>query len=90
MSLHTGCAADDQDSAIQYGENTLHLCGKVHMTGGIQQGHFAGITQGKDGLLGKDGDAALPFQRIRVQKGVLVIDAAQMADAAGQIEHGFG
>ena len=40
-------------------------------------------------LFGKDSDAASPFQSIGIQKGILMIHSAQLADAAGQIQNTF-
>ena len=58
------------------------------MAGGVQQGEV-GIPCAQQSLFGEDGDAAGLFQRVGVQKGVLVIHAAQLADRAGTVEHGF-
>ena len=49
-----------------------------------------GGTTVKMGLFGEDGDSAGLFQRVGVQKGVLVVHAAQLSDGTGAVEHGFG
>ena len=58
------------------------------MAGGIQQCDIR-IARRQQGLLGKDGDAARFFKRVGIQKGILVIHAAQLADRAGAVEQGF-
>ena len=47
------------------------------------------LIQLQHGLFGKDGDATRFFQRVGVQKGVLVIHPAQAAGHTGAVEHGF-
>ena len=89
VALDAVRAADDQHRVIQHLKGPLRLGGKVHMARGVQKGQV-GVPGRQQGLFGKDGDAALFFQRVRVQKGVLVIDPPQLPDGSGAVEHGFG
>ena len=58
------------------------------MAGSVQQGDIRAACR-QQCLLGKNSDPTGFFQRVCVQKGVLVIHAAQLADRAGTVEHGF-
>ena len=89
VALDAVGAADDQHCIIEHLQGALGLGGKVHMAGGIQQGEV-GVSCRQQGLFGKDGDAARLFQRVGVEKGVLVVHAAQFPDGTGAVEHGFG
>ena len=82
-------AADDQDGAVYHLQGPLHLRGEVHVARRVQQRSLR-LPKGEDRLLGEDGDAPLPLQRLRVQEGVLVVHPAQGADGAGLIEQGLG
>ena len=88
VALHTVGAAYHQHSIVQHLQGALCLGGKIHMAGGVQQCDIR-IARRQQGLLGKDGDAARFFKRVGIQKGILVIHAAQLADRAGAVEHGF-
>ena len=88
MALHAIGAADHQHRVIQHLQGALRLGGKIHMARCVQQGDV-GIARCEQGLFGKDGDATLFFQRVGVQKGVLVIHPAQAAGHTGAVEHGF-
>ena len=89
VALDAVGAADDQHCIIEHLQGALGLGGKVHMAGGIQQGEV-GVSCRQQGLFGKDGDAARLFQRVGVEKGVLMVHAAQLPDGTGAVEHGFG
>ena len=89
MTLHAVGAADHQNGIIQHLKGTLHFCRKVHMSGRIHQCDLQ-FGQRQDGLLGKDGDTAFPFQLIVVEKGILVVNTAQFIDAAAEIQHTLG
>ena len=89
VALDAVGAADDQHRVIEHLERPLGLGGKIHMAGGVQQGEV-GVPCAQQGLFGEDGDAAGLFQRVGVQKGVLVVHAAQLSDGTGAVEHGFG
>ena len=88
MALHAIGAADHQHRVIQHLQGALRLGGKIHMARCVQQGDV-GIARCEQGLFGKNGDATRFFQRVGVQKGVLVIHPAQAAGHTGAVEHGF-
>ena len=58
------------------------------MAGSVQQGDIRAACR-QQCLLGKNSDPTGFFQRVCVQKGILVIYAPQFADRAGTVEHGF-
>ena len=89
MRLHAVRAADDEHGVVEHLQGALGFGGKIDMAGRVQQGDRS-VRQGKDGLLGKDGDAALPFEREGIEKGVAVIDAAQLFYRAGLVQHRLG
>ena len=64
------------------------------MAGGVQQGQrglaaSVGGGQRQHRLLGKNRDAPRPLLTVSVQKGVAVVDAAQLAQHAGAVEQPF-
>ena len=89
MALHAVGAADNQHRIIQHLQCPLGLRGKIHMARGVQQGKI-GIARREEGLLGENGNAARLFQRVGVQKGILMVHATQLADGAGAVEQGLG
>ena len=82
-------AADDQHGAVQHPESPLRLGGEVHMAGGVQQRHLR-IAQRQQRLLGEDGDAPLPLDGIRIQKGVPVVHPPQLPQRAAAVEQCLG
>ena len=54
------------------------------MAGGVEQREL-GCSGGEHGLLGKNGDAALTLERVGIEKGVAVVDAAELSQRAGSI-----
>ena len=86
VGLHAVGAADDQHGAVQHRHDALGLGGKVHMAGGIHQSDGA-VLRFQQRLLGKNGDAPCAFQRVGIQKRVLMIDPPQGAPRPGFIEH---
>ena len=88
VALHAIGAADHQHGIIQNLQSALGLGGKIHMAGSVQQGDIRAACR-QQCLLGKNSDPTGFFQRVCVQKGVLVIHAPQFADRAGTVEHGF-
>ena len=84
MALHAVAAADDEHRVIEDGERAFHLGRKVDMAGGIEQREL-GCSGGEHGLLGKNGDAALTLERVGIEKGVAVVDAAELSQRAGSI-----
>ena len=89
MALHAARAADDQNGIIQHLKRPLHLRRKIHMPRRVEQRHRA-LRQRQHRLLGKDRNAALALQRVRIQKGVAVVNAAEAADGTAAIKHRLG
>ena len=89
MGLDAVGAADDQHGAVQHPEGPLRLGGEVHMAGGVQQRHFR-VSYGQQRLLGEDGDAPLPLDGIRIQKGVPVVHPAQLPQCPAAVEQRLG
>ena len=58
------------------------------MAGSVQQGDIRAACR-QQCLLGKNSDPTGFFQRVCVQKGVLVIHPAQAAGHTGAVEHDF-
>ena len=86
VSLYAVRAADDQDSIIENLQSSLHLRGKIHMSGCVQQRHLF-VLQRKTRLLGKNRDSSRPLHLIRIQKGVSVIHPPHFPNASGQIQN---
>ena len=86
MALYAVGPADNQNGAVQHLERALHLAGKIHVARGVQQRHLH-RGQGKDRLLGEDGDAPLPLQGVGIQEGVLMVHPAQLTQGAAEVEH---
>ena len=55
------------------------------MTGRVEQ-IIPRVVAREHRLLGKNGDAAVTFERIGIQKGIAVIDSAELLQVAGAIE----
>ena len=85
MALHPVGAADDQDTIIQHREGALHLGGKIHMAGGIQQADLQ-LFIPQNGHLGKDGNAPGTFQLVGIQQGIPVIHPPQAAQFPKPVE----
>ena len=82
VALHAVGGADHQHRVVQHLQGALGLGGEIHMAGGVQQSDVRAARR-QQRLLGKNGDAARLFQRVGIQKGVLVVHAAQLADGTG-------
>ena len=89
MGLDAVRAVDDQNGVIQHPKSTLHLCGEVHMTWGVQKGYLP-VSQVKLGLAGEDSDAPGPLQAVSIQMSVSVIHTADPANGTALIEDGLG
>ena len=81
MILNAVGCADDKDRIVEKGKRALRFCGKIHVSGGIQEDEITAFAR-KARLLGKDGDAALTLHRVGVKIGVSVVDTAHFADLA--------
>ena len=71
---------------IAFQHDALCFGGKVYMAGGVHQRDGA-VLRFQQRLLGKNGDAPCAFQRVGIQKRVLMIDPPQGAPRPGFIEH---
>ena len=90
MGLDPVGAADHQHGAVQYLQRPLHFGGEIHVARGVQQGDLpvrpgSAVRQRKHRLFGKNGDAPLPLQVLRIQEGVPVVHPAQGTDGARPI-----
>ena len=81
MSLHSVHSVNDKDCVIQHLQGALHFRREIHVSRGIQK-RYLGVSQGEDGLFGKDGDAAAALQFIGVQVCVLVVYTAGLSNPA--------
>ena len=88
VALDAVGAGDHQHGAVQHLKGPLHLGGKIHMAGGVQQRH-PGISQFQHRLLGENGDAPLALHGVGIQKSVLMVHPAQAADGPGAVQQGF-
>ena len=89
MRLDAVRAADDQDRIVQHLKRALHFRREVHMAGRIQQCDRC-IRQRQLCLFGKNRDAALPFERESIQKGIPMIHAAELFQSARLIQQRLG
>ena len=88
VRLHAVAAADDEHRVVQDLQRPLRLGGEVHMSRGVQQRKRpAGQLHLR--LLGEDRDAPGPFQTVRIQKAVPVIDAPQPLQLSRKVQHGL-
>ena len=88
VGLDPVSAADDPYCAIQDGKGPFGFRSQIRMARGIHQGDLQSVRF-QNGLLGKNGDAPLPFQIMGVQKGIPVIHPTQGAFGTGAIQQGF-
>ena len=88
MALDSVRAGDNEDGIIEHGERTFGFGGKVDVPRSVEQGNGK-VGCGEDRRLGEDGDASLPFHGIRIKEGVTMVDTAEFAHLAGDIEQRF-
>ena len=89
MGLDPVGPADDQHRTVEHAEGALGLCGEVDVARRVEQAEKA-VSQWHDGLLGEDGDAALPLETVGVKKAVAVVDSAEGFQFSGEKEHRLG
>ena len=89
MALDPVRRADDEDGHVHHPDGPLRFAGKVRVAGRIQEGEIE-VPVGKNGLLGKDGDAPFLFLGVGIQPGVPVVHPPLAAQGAGDKEQGFG
>ena len=74
MALHAFGAGHDEHRIIQHRQCALHLRRKIDVPGCIDKEIFI-FPMMEYRLVGKDRNAALFLQRVRIQKRILMIDA---------------
>ena len=89
MGLHAVKTADDEHRAVEHAERPLRFRGKVHMPRRVHQRDGV-LWQFDNGLLGEDRNAPLTLQAVGVEKAVAVIDAPQLPQPSGEVEHRLG
>ena len=89
MALDALRRADHQHGRVHDSQRPFRLSRKIRMPGGVDQGQLR-FLPGQPGFLGKDGDAALLFHAVRIQKHISVIHPALPAQRSGEKKHGFG
>ena len=89
MGLDAVGATDDQDGPVQHLEGPLRLCGKIHVSRGVQQGDLR-VPHRQQRLLGENGDAPLPLHGVRIQKGISMVHTPQLAQLSRPVEQGLG
>ena len=88
MRLHAVRPADHQHRAVQHLQRALHLCGKIHMPGRVQQ-RDRRTWQHQFRLFGKNRNPPFAFKRERIQKGIPVIHTAKPFQSACLIKQRF-
>ena len=86
---HSVRSTDHQNRFVQNLQSPLHLRRKIPVPRRVHQGKGKASCL-KLRLFGKNGNAALSFQGIRIQKGVPMIHAAFFPDGPGQIQQTLG
>ena len=77
VALHAVRTADDKYRVVEHLQGALGLGGEVHVPRGVEQGEF-GVFESEHRLLGENGDPALALQAEVVEKGVFVVDSAEL------------
>ena len=88
VALHAVRAADDEHGVVEHLQRALHLARKVDVAGRVQQRKLD-IAERQHGLLRKDRDAALALLHVGIEKGVLVVDAAELPQLPARVQHGL-
>ena len=88
MPLNAICTADQQNRIIQHLQRTLHLCGKIHMTGSVKKCDLR-ISQREKRLLGKDRDSSASFQFVGIKKCITMIHSSHFSDCSTGIQYTF-
>ena len=84
--LHRG---DHHHGQIQGGQGALHLSGKIHVAGGVDEVHRHALPVSGGGG-GTDGDAPLPLHREAVRSRRALIHGAGTAHCPHVVEHLLG
>ena len=88
MYLDPFAAADYKNGTVKNLKGPLHLSREIHMPRCIQQRNLH-ISICENSLLRKYGNTPGTFQRVGIQKRILMVHPAQPSDTAGQIQHAF-
>ncbi len=80
---------DEQEDAVGHAQDAFDFAAEIGVAGGVDQVDLGGLAVGAgviDGhVLGEDGDAALAFQGIGIQQGILLdLAVAEIAALAQQ------
>ena len=84
VALHAVAAADDEHCVVEHRQRALHLGGEIDVARRVKQRELL-IARKQHCLLGKDRDAALALERVGVEEGVAVVDAAELPQCAGGV-----
>ena len=84
MALYAVAAADDEHCVVEHRQRALHLGGEIDVARRVKQRELL-IARKQHCLLGKDRDAALALERVGVEEGVAVVDAAELPQCAGGV-----
>ena len=88
MRLYPICSIDHKQCNIKQRQSALHLRREIHMPRRIHQKQLLSfVFQAR--LLGKNGNAAVFFHLLRIQKRILVIHTPQVTDGSRLIKHSF-
>jgi len=89
VALYPICSTDDQNGIIQHLQRAFHFCGKVYMSRRVQQRQFQ-VLHSENSLLGKNCNATVALQGVRIQKRISMIHTSQTANGSRPIQHRLG
>ena len=89
MPLHPIGTGDHQNCVVKHMQHTFGFGRKIHMPRRVQQGQSQ-ITMLHQCLMRENRDASRLFQRIRIQKGIAMVNAAQLANLTSAIQQRLG
>ena len=89
VALHALGAADYDHCRVHHGNRPLHFGRKIGVSGRIHPENLIAVPFNQR-LIGENRNAALPLNRVRVEKRVAVIDPAHRADGTGKGKHALG
>ena len=86
MGLDAVGGADEQHGAVQNRHGPLCFGGKIHVSGGVHQGHRQSFRF-QQRQLGKDGNAPGTFQLMVIKQGISMIHPSQLPLCTGAVKH---
>ena len=89
MALDPVGAADDEDRVVENLQGAFGLGGEIDMSRGVKQGE-AHVAVIEDRLFGKNRNAPVAFQGVVIEKGVAVIDPAELTEVTGAVHQRLG